>query len=89
MLRTQMMIDEKTKRELERAAEAEKVSMGKLARKFIRQGLENRKGKMKKSKKRTLGEFILRLSENAGRSRGKGDLSIRHDYYLYGEGRIK
>ena len=88
MLRTQLMLDEETKKDLERLAMVENISMAKLVRKFIKEGVMKKEKKIKVRKK-TLGEFILHLSENAGRSNGKGDLAKRHDYYLYGEGRIK
>jgi len=79
------MIDKETKDELVALAQAQGVSMAKIVRKLVKDGLK----KDRADKKKTVGNFLSLLVENAGRSKGKRDLARNHDYYLYGPGRIK
>lgn len=75
------MLDQKTKAELKKIAAAEARSMADVARELLFEGIRKKKSK-------DLGRSLIEMAKKADRS-GVGDLAERHDYYLYGGGRIK
>jgi len=90
LVRTQIMLDDKTKRDLEYLSEVKNQSMSSLVRKFVAEKVKMEKKRVKKVKVMDGATALLLMSKEAERiekkypSYGPTDLSINHDHYLYG-----
>ncbi|KKQ42116.1 MAG: hypothetical protein US60_C0023G0006 [Microgenomates group bacterium GW2011_GWC1_37_8] len=92
LLRTQILLDEETKRDLEYLSEVKNQSISKLVRTYLSEKvrLEKKKAKRKRIKKMSGVETLLKMAESAEKLAkkykisGPRDLSINHDHYLYG-----
>lgn len=81
MLKTYLYLPEELNLEIKRLVAQEKKSKAAVLRTVIAKGIDATK------KERTSGaEWLLKLAETAKKYNVKGpkDLSINHDYYLYG-----
>jgi len=80
LVRTQILLEEKQKLELQKLAEMAGVSMSKMARNTIAHGVKVEKKQVKKATKKTTGvEFLTWLSEHP--VHGPGD--SEYDKYAY------
>lgn len=90
--RTQILLDEETKRDLEYLSEVKNQSISKLVRTFLAKKvkIEKRKEKKKGVKKLSGVETLLKMAESAEmlakkyKITGPKDVSINIDHYLYG-----
>lgn len=94
--RTQIMLDDKTKADLEFLSIKKGESMSSLVRKFLKDKIKQEKKKIPKESRKTGGaEALLKMAEEAEKidkkygSNYPTDLSINHDYYLYGAPKVK
>ena len=83
MKRTQLNLDEKTYYQLVSYAQRENISLSSAARTLISKQISR-----KVSNKKNVNPFLelARIGEKY-KTKGPKDLSLNHDYYLYGEGR--
>lgn len=72
--RTNIYLQTETISLLKRKAQEERITMSEIIRQAVAKEIEKERGNAAKS--------LLELSKKAGSS-GIGDLSRRHDYYLY------
>ena len=82
MIRTQVYLDENIYTQIRLMAKQQGVPAAVLFRKYLSTGL-----KKNVAKRETASEALLKLAKRAELYKGKKgprDLSINHDYYLYG-----
>lgn len=90
LVRTQIMLDDQTKRDLEYLSEMKNQSMSALVRKFVAEKVKIEKKKVKKGKKMNPVAALLELANRAEEiekrypSSGPTDVSVNVDHYLYG-----
>lgn len=89
--RTQILLDQQTKLDLESLAGMKNQSISSLVRQMLKEKLKEEKKKMIRKKKKMTGvEVLLAMAEEAKKiakkygASGPRDLSINHDHYLYG-----
>ncbi|MBI4067709.1 hypothetical protein HY407_04980 [Candidatus Gottesmanbacteria bacterium] len=95
LVRTQIMLDDQIKRDLEYLSEVKNQSMSSLVRKFVAEKVKIEKKRVKRVKKMDPVKALLGLAKRAeeidkkyGFS-GPTDWSINHDHYLYGSPKRK
>lgn len=81
MIRTNIYLPKDLHEKLRHTAKNEETSVAQLVRGFVENGLAS------KEKKTSGAEVLLAMAKRAKPSRIR-NLAKRHDYYLYGEGRI-
>ena len=92
LVRTQLLLDPQTKRDLEYLSQMTDESMSSLVRRFVAEKVKTEKKKVKKNKPvknptQGLIEFAKKMDElekKYGFDDYPTDWSINHDYYLYG-----
>lgn len=85
MERTQLYLSQELKKDLYLLAEREDKNISEVARELLEKGLKTLKRKANPA------GALLRMAKEAEKitSTSPGDLSTRHDYYLYGPGSPK
>lgn len=88
--RTQLLLDREIRQELSLLSQTTDKSVSQLVREFLRDRIQEEKKKIRKTKKINPAKALLEMAKAAEEidkkfgCSGPTDLSINHDYYLYG-----